>query len=149
MGTAKPLRWKRKLAAVAASAISVAIFAGMMAAIATPSAAGSTAAPANYRQAVAAKLRRMVDVSTVRSPQISKPHMKFLGLFNGGTRPTVCVKLMRPNVLGMQGTYVYLFYFDDGRADGFQETATNFVQQAMNGCTDQQFTPFTELARSR
>jgi len=49
----------------------------------------------------------------------------------------------------MPGTYVYLFYFDDGRADGFQEIATNFVQQAMNGCTDQQFTPFTELARSR
>jgi hypothetical protein len=49
----------------------------------------------------------------------------------------------------MPGTYVYLFYFDNGRADGFQETATNFVQQAMNGCTDQHFTAFTELARSR
>jgi hypothetical protein len=146
MGTGKSSRWGRKLCAIA---IVVPIFGGAMAAIATPSAAGSDAAPANYRQAVAAKLRRMVDVSTVRSPQISKPHMKFLGLFNGGTRPTVCVKLMRPNVLGMQGTYVYLFYFNDGRADGFQETATNFVQQAMNGCTDQQFTPFTELARSR
>lgn len=58
----------------------------------------------------------------------------------------MCVKLIRPNLFGMW-TYVYLFYFDDGRADGFQETATNFVQQAINGCTDQQFTPFTELAR--
>ena len=75
--------------------------------------------------------------------------MKWVGIFNGGTRPTVCVKLMRPNLFGMSATFVYLFYFDDGRADGFQETATNFVQQAMNGCTDQHFTPFTELARAR
>ena len=146
MGAVKLPRWGRKCRAAAAAAILVPIFAGT---IATPGAAGSDAAPANYRQAVAAKLRRMVDVATVRSPQISKPHMKWVGIFNGGTRPTVCVRLIRPNLLGMPGTYVYLFYFDDGRADGFQETATNFVQQAMNGCTDQQFTAFTELARSR
>jgi hypothetical protein len=145
MGAAKLPRWEKKWRAAAASAILVLIFAG---AIATPGTAGSNAAPANYRQAVAAKLRQMVDVTAIRSPQISKPHMKWVGIFNGGTRPTVCVKLIRPNLFGM-GTYVYLFYFDDGRADGFQETATNFVQQAMNGCTDQQFTSFTELARSR
>jgi hypothetical protein len=66
-----------------------------------------------------------------------------------GTRPTVCVRLIWPNLLGMPGTYVYLFYFDDGRADAFQETATNFLQQAMNGCTDQQFTAFAELTRPR
>ena len=120
------------------------MFAG---AIATPGAAGSDAAPANYRQA--AKLRRMVDVTTIRSLQISKPHMKWVGIFHGGTRPNVCVRLIRPNLLGMPGTHVYLFYFDDGRADGFQETATNFVQQAMNGCTDQQFTAFMELTRPR
>jgi hypothetical protein len=147
MGTAKC--WGRKLCAVAASGAFVAIFAGAMAGFATPGAAGSSAAPANYRQAVAAKLRRMVDVRTVKSPQITKPHMKFVGLFNGGTRPTVCVRLMRPNLLGMPAAYVYLFYFDDGRADGYQEIATSFLQQAMNGCTDQQFAPFTELARAR
>jgi hypothetical protein len=144
MGAAKLPRWGRKCRAVAASVVLVPIFAG---AIATPSAAGSDAAPANYRQAVAAKLRRMLDVNTIRSPQISKPHMKWLGIFNGGTRPTVCVRLMRPNLLGMQATFTYLFYFDNGRADGFQETATSFVQQAMNGCTDQQFSPFTEIGR--
>jgi hypothetical protein len=144
MGAAKSLRWGRQLGAVAASAFLIPILAGLFA---TPSAAGSDAAPANYRQAVAARLRRMLDMKTIRSPQISRPHMKWVGIFNGGTRPTVCVRLMRPNLLGMQATFTYLFYFDNGRADGFQETATSFVQQAMNGCTDQQFTPFTEIGR--
>src|SRR2546423_779678 len=136
MGAAKSPRWGQTHRAVAASIILVPIFAAVLA---KPSTAGSDAAPANYRQTVAAKLRRMVDVATIRSPQITKPHMKWVGIFNGGTRPTVCVKLVRPNLLGNPATYVYLFYFDNGRADGFQEIATSLVQQAMNGCTDQQF----------
>jgi hypothetical protein len=108
----------------------------------------STAVPANYRQLVAAKLRQMIDVSVVRSPQISGPRQRFVGLFQGGTRPTVCVRLTKPNSFGLSAVHLYLFYFDNGRAEGFQQVAYSFAQQALNGC-DPPLTPFTELTRSR
>jgi hypothetical protein len=109
----------------------------------------SVAVPANYRQLAAAKLRQMINVSTIRSPQISWPQERWLGVFHGGMRPAICVRLITPNILGMPGAYFYLFWFDNGRVDGFQQGAYNFVQQAMIGCDNKPLTPYTELVRSR
>lgn len=132
--------------ATATSALLVAFFS---CATAAPALAASNAAPANYRQAVATALRRMVDVSTVRSAHVSKPRVKWIGAFHGGSRPAVCVSLVRPNVFGMQARFNYVFYFENGRAEGFQESATGFVQQAIMGCLNEQFSPFKELGRPR
>jgi hypothetical protein len=67
--------------------------------------------------------RRMADVTTVRSPQITKPSMKWVGIFCGGAPPTVCVR---------------------SAAQGFQGIAINFLQQPLNGFTEQQFMPLVD-----
>ncbi len=109
---------------------------------------GSVSAPPNYRQLIAAKLRQWEDVSTIRFAEISQPHQKFVGLIYGGTRPTVCVKLGLPNLIGAPGTFYYLFYFSDGQVDGYKQGAVMPEQVPLIGCGDQPLTKFTELVRS-
>lgn len=109
---------------------------------------GSTAVPPNYRQRVAVKLREMTDLSDVKSPEISRPQVRFVGLLYGGTRPTVCVRLIKPNFVGVPTPHLYLFYFDNGQADGYQQGAYNAVSAAFVGC-DPPLSPFPELLRSR
>ena len=109
---------------------------------------GSISAPQNYRQLIAAKLRQWEDVPTIRSAEISKPHQKFVGLIYGGTRPTVCVKLGQPNLIGMPSTFYYVFYFSDGQVDGYKQGAVMPEQVPLIGCGDQPLTKFTELARA-
>jgi hypothetical protein len=104
-------------------------------------------APTNYRQAVPAKLRQMEDASTISAAEITKPHERWMGLINGGTRPVVCVRLVRPNILGTPATYFYMFYFDNGVADGYQQGAISPMHAMMIGCQGEPLTPFTELKR--
>lgn len=111
--------------------------------------AAQPAIPPNYRQLVAAKLRQWEDVRAVRSAEISRPYERFLGLINGGTRVVVCVSLMRPNAFGSIATFYYLFYFNNGQADGFKQGASNFFELAQLGCGNQPMTKFTEFAKSR
>ena len=105
-------------------------------------AGGSISAPPNYRQLIAAKLRQWEDVSTIRSARITAPHQRFVGLQSGGTRPTVCVELGMPNLIGAPGTTFYVFYFDNGQVDG-----NKVVGAAFGHCFDQPLTKFTELVR--
>ena len=107
---------------------------------------GNIAAPSNYRQAIAAKLRQWEKVSDIRSAEISQPHNKFLGLIVGGTRPTVCVKLVMPNLIGSNAAYYYDFYFDNGEVDGYRQGATSQFQVPFIGCGNEPLTKFTELA---
>lgn len=109
---------------------------------------GSVAVPQNYRQQIAAKLRQWEDVSTIRSAEITGPHDKFVGLLFGGTRPSVCVKLGMPNMIGGAGTYYYVFYFNGGVVDGYKQGAAFQEQVAMVGCGSEPLTRFTELART-
>ena len=105
---------------------------------------GSTAAPPNYKQAVAARMREMVDVSTVKSAQITRPHERFMGLVYGGTRQAVCVSAVHPNIIGMDAPHPYMFYFNDGRADGFRLGSTGPGVQVV-GCGSEPYMPFPEL----
>ncbi len=86
-------------------------------------------------------MRELVDVSTVKSAEISRPHDRFIGLLNGGTRPIVCVRAVHPNFLGMEATQYYWFYFDNGRTTGTKVDPNAPIR----GCPGQDFTPFTEL----
>ena len=106
---------------------------------------GSTAAPANYRRAVAAAMRELVDVSTIKSAQITRPHERFVGLLYGGTRPVVCVSAVHPNLLGLDAPNPYLFYFNNGRAEGYKQGYYGPGTQYQIGCRGEQFTPFPEL----
>jgi hypothetical protein len=106
---------------------------------------GNISAPSNYRQAIAAKLRQWEKVSDIRSAEISQPHNKFLGLIVGGTRPTVCVKLVMPNLIGSNAAYYYDFYFDNGEVDGYRQGATSQFQVPFIGCGNEPLTKFAEL----
>jgi hypothetical protein len=61
------------------------------------------------------------DASTISAAEITKPHERWMALINGGTRPVICVKLVRPNLLGAPATYFYMFYFDNGVADSYSK----------------------------
>jgi hypothetical protein len=106
------------------------------------------AAPANYRQLVAAKIREMEDVSALQAVEISRPRERFVGLINGGTRPAVCVRVVRPNIFGASAAWYYFFYFENGKADGYKFVPTNLIERAMYPCDDP-LTPITPLVRSR
>ena len=106
---------------------------------------GSTAAPPNYKQAVAARMRELVDVSTIKSAQITRPHERFMGLVYGGTRPVVCVSAVHPNMIGMDAPQPYIFYFSGGRADGYRQGSTGPGTASMIGCGAEQYVPFSEL----
>jgi hypothetical protein len=109
----------------------------------------SLAPPANYRQQIAAKLRQMEDnPSAIQYVGITKPKPMFVGLFNGGTRPAVCVQVERPNIFGMRAAWYYMFYFENGRVDGYKMVATSAWQQALQRC-EPPLAPMTDLVRSR
>ncbi len=72
----------------------------------------------------------------------------FVGLFNGGTRPAVCVQVERPNIFGLRAAWYYLFYFENGKVDGYKMMATSALQQALQQCVPP-LTPMTDLVRSR
>jgi hypothetical protein len=105
------------------------------------------AAPSNYRQIVAAKLREVEDARVIKSAEITDPHDKFMGLIAGGTRPVVCVRVVRPTPLGGLGTYNYIFYFGQGKVEDYRYGATSVFDQLAMECGGQTFTDFTKLVR--
>lgn len=105
--------------------------------------------PANYRALAALKMRELEDVSVIKAAEITPPHERFVGLLFGGTRPVVCVRALRPNLIGSDGSYFYLIYFANGQADGYKQGAYNAASAAMMGCGEQPLTPFTELVPTR
>ena len=109
---------------------------------------GSAAIHPNYRHLVAAKLRQMVGVSTIRSPQISGPQERWVGVFLGGMRPTICVRLIKLNLLGMSGTYFTCSTSTTVESMVFSRARSISYNNPMIGCDNKPLTPFTEL-RSR
>jgi hypothetical protein len=103
--------------------------------------------PKNYRQQVAAKLRQMEDPSVIQYVGITEPKMIFVGLFNGGTRPAVCVQVERPNIFGARAAWYYLFYFENGQADGFKKMPSSAFEAALAPC-EPPLTQMTDLVRS-
>ena len=109
----------------------------------------SLAPPKNYRQLVAAKLRQMEDPSVIEYVGITQPKMMFVGIFNGGTRPAVCVQVERPNIFGARAAWYYSFYFENGQVDGFKRMTTGgYLQQVMIQC-EPPLTTITDLVRPR
>lgn len=131
-----------------AAAVSAAFALGVGGCASTPSGSGSLAAPPNYRQLVAAKLRQMEDVSVIQSVEISAPRERFVGLIYGGSRPAVCVQVIRPNIFSVSAAWYYLFYFENGQTDGHKMMPTNAFEQALFRCNEP-LTPITALLRSR
>jgi hypothetical protein len=106
---------------------------------------GNLAAPPNYRQAIAAKLKQLEKVSDISSAEITKPHNRFVSIIYGGTRPAVCVKLFLPNLFGNPVPHYYLFIFDNGVPDGFKQMAGSPIEAQLIGCGNEPLTKFTEL----
>ena len=127
----------------------VAVIAALLGDCATTQAgSASLAPPNNYREQIAAKLRQMEDPSTIQYVGITQPKQMFVGLFNGGMRPAVCVQVERPNFFGTRAAWYYLFYFENGQVDGYKQMATSALTQAMQRC-EPPLTPMTDLVRSR
>ena len=144
--------WARALGGVAVVAVVAALLGGCATTQAnsggSQGSSASLAPPKNYREQIVAKLRQMEDdPSGIQYVGITQPREMFVGLFNGGTRPAVCVQVERPNIFGVRAAWYYLFYFENGQVDGFKQMATSALQQAMQRC-DQPLAPLTDLVRS-
>jgi len=115
----------------------------------TDGSSASLAPPKNYREQIAAKLRQMgEDTSALQYVGITQPKMMFVGIFNGGTRPAVCVQVERPNVFGQRAAWYYTFYFENGQVDGFKRMYTGgYLSAALLPC-DAPLANMTPLVRS-
>src|SRR5262245_52983486 len=123
----------RALGGVAAALAVAPLFAGC--ATTEGSSAASLAPPKNWREQVAAKLREMEDPSVIQYVGITQPKEMFVGIFNGGTRPAVCVQVERPNIFGARAAWYYSFYWENGQVDGFKRVSTGgYLQAVMLRC---------------
>jgi hypothetical protein len=113
-----------------------------------PAQSASGVVPKNYVQLIAAKLRQMENPSVVEYAGITKPRERFVGLFYGGSRIAVCARVVRPNFFGASAAWYYMFYFENGRVEGFKQAPTGAIQQALVRC-EEPLTPITHLVRSR
>ena len=139
----------RRTAGGAAVAVVAAVTASLVGGCATtPNTAASVAPPRNYRQPVAVKLRQMEDPAPLLYVGVTTPKQMWTGIQNGGTRPAVCVQVERPNIFGARAAWYYLFYFENGQAEGHRMMAASPMQQAMFACQPP-LTPITSLVRSR
>ena len=87
----------------------------------TPNTSASLAPPNNYRQQVVAKVRESeVQTSELIYVGITQPKQMWTGIQNGGTRPAVCVQVERPNIFGIKAAWFYLFYFENGKVEGYK-----------------------------
>jgi hypothetical protein len=107
----------------------------------------SNAVPPAYKQIIAAAVRSWEDGAAVQSGQISAPHVRWMGLAYGGTRPAVCVLLIKPLLFGNIGPAWYLFYFDNGRPDYVRLGNTPLRMEV--GCGGHQMAPFPEVTHRK
>jgi hypothetical protein len=107
----------RALGGVAAALVGTALFAGCAT---SEGSAASQALPKNYREQIAAKLRQMEDPSVIQYVGVTQPKAIFVGLLKGGTRPGVCVRVDRPDLLGARGSWFYSFYAENGQVEGYK-----------------------------
>ena len=109
----------------------------------------SGAAPKNYVQQIAAKLRQMEEnTAVITYVGITKPRERFVGLFQGGNRTAVCATVMRPNIFNMSAAWYYLFYFENGKVEGFKQYPSSALQQSLVRC-EQPLTEITKLVRTK
>jgi hypothetical protein len=52
-------------------------------------------------------------------------------------------------MIGMDAPQPYIFYFDNGRADGFKQGYTGPGTQHMIGCGSEPYVPFPEVLAKR
>lgn len=99
----------------------------------------SAAVPSNYRDLVSSAMRSSLkDPYSVRDAQISEPTQMWVGLFNGGTMPTVCVRLNAKNSFGAYtGVQTQVFMFRNG--------APAEIGHTPEGCANLPYSPFPEL----
>ena len=133
----------RAIPAAVAAAVLVSASSGT-----APAQGTSSVVPKNYAQLIAAKLRQMEDPSVIQYAGITKPGERFVGLFYGGSRTAVCARVVRPNFFGASAAWYYMFYFENGRVEGFKQAPTGAIQQALVRC-EEPLTPITHLVRSR
>ena len=107
----------RALGGVAAALVGTALFAGCAT---SESSSASQALPKNYREQIAVKLRQMEDPSLIQYVGVTQPRNTFVGILKGGTRPAVCVRVDRPDILGARGSWFYTFYAENGQVDGYK-----------------------------
>ncbi len=99
-----------------------------------------TSVPDNYRELVAAHFREgLKDPYSVRDVGISAPRQEFVGIFNGGMRDAVCVRLNAKNSFGAYiGVRRHVVIFNGGRVAASGDNP--FACQA-----DVEFLPFPQM----
>lgn len=75
----------------------------------------ANAAPKNYRQIIVRYLQATEHAPYIRRALISQPYEEWMGLFNGGHRPAVCVEVYRETPLFAEGRDIWIFSFQDGQ----------------------------------
>jgi hypothetical protein len=143
MGKAFWMRIARSGRLASAMAVAGTLVTGCATTGTMPDGKNITAAPANYRQVIAAEIRTWDDAAEIRSGLITRPHPRWLGLINGGTRDAVCVTLIKPLLFGNIGPAPYMFFFENGKPDYYRQGKTSPYSQV--GCGDEPMLPFTEL----
>src|SRR5262245_61233966 len=71
--------------------------------------------PSNYRQQVARRILESTDRKNIRRARISQPQDLWVGLLSGGSRPVVCVEVIRETILTSTARDLWVFTFQDGR----------------------------------
>jgi len=97
--------------------------------------------PSNYRQLIVSKLKETHYAPYIRRALISRPYQEWLGLFNGGGRPAICVEVYRETPLFSDARDIWIFGFQDGKID------TAAMAYPGPGCKD--LSPLHEVVRPK
>jgi hypothetical protein len=125
----------------------------------------SYAAPPGYRQVIARNIaesyaKNNTPMSNILKAEITSPADGWMGIFNGGNRPIVCVRLTvkSEGLFSDQSTYVTGYTFEKGQvADVFNPEAINpaaggalaaAIKNA-NTCGNLTYGAFPELTRPK
>jgi hypothetical protein len=138
---------------------------GARASTANASANPSYAAPPGYRQVIARKIAESYakdnsPISKILKAEITAPADGWMGIFNGGNRPIVCVRLTvkSDGLFSDKSTYVTGYTFEKGQvADVFNPEAINPAAGGAlaaaivnaNTCGNLTYGAYPELTRSK
>jgi hypothetical protein len=101
---------------------------------------GRYAVPPNYRQLVAQKMTESAGRNPIRSATISQPTEWFAGIFEGGTRLTVCATMIQDG--GERPNHWY-FLFEHG------QISSAIARRGATWCSNIPEAPLPEAAKRR